>query len=278
MLQNVAMGGCDIAPACAKQVISTSLPTPLGMGYSRAHVAATILSSLFFGLVPNIAAAQSHLPQCPSDRNQVWTDCRGVYGHADGSRYVGEFRDNKRSGQGALTFANGDKYVGEWSDGKENGQGTYTFVGGNKYVGDWRDSKRNGRGTQTYSDGSSYVGEWRDDQKSGRGTQTYSDGSSYVGEFRGDKRNGQGVLTWPNRDKYVGEWRDNKENGQGTYVFADGGKYAGEVKDEAPKHTLTDENTLANGETAKEMDRAHCRGPTDRSTWVNSRTTYKAGK
>src|SRR6516225_4984440 len=39
--------------------------------------------------------------------------------------------------------------------------------------------------------------------------------------------------------------------------------------DEGPKHTLTDVNTLANGETAKEMDR---------STWVNSRTSYKAGK
>jgi hypothetical protein len=127
------------------------------MGYSRAHIAATILSSLFFGLAPSIAVAQSHLPQCPSDRNQVWTDCTGAYSYPDGSRYVGEFRANKRSGQGTLTFADGDKYVGEWSDGKENGQGTYTFVGGDKYVGDWR-SKRNGRGTQTYSDGSSYVG------------------------------------------------------------------------------------------------------------------------
>jgi hypothetical protein len=97
---------------------------------SRTHVATTILSSLIaFGLAPSIAAAQSPLPQCPSDRNQVWTDCAGAYGYSDGSRYVGEFRDNKRSGQGTLTFANGDKYVGKWSDGKENGQGTYTFVG-----------------------------------------------------------------------------------------------------------------------------------------------------
>src|SRR6516162_10068027 len=191
MLQNVAKGGCDIAPAFAEQVISTNLPIPLGMGYSHGHVAATILSSLIvFGLVPSIAAAQSHLPQCPSDRNQVWAECTGDYGYPDGSRYVGEFRDNKK-----------------------NGQGTYTFSDGDKYVGDWRDSKRNGRGTQTNSDGSSYVGEWRNDQKNGRGTQTYSDGSSYVGEFRGDKKNGQGVLTWPNRDKYVGDWKDNKENG-----------------------------------------------------------------
>ena len=120
MLQNVGMGGCEHAPACAEQVASTSLPTPLGMRYSRAHVAATILSSLItFGLAPSVAAAQSHLPQCPSDRNQAWTDCTGVYSYPDGSRYVGEFRDNKRSGQGTLTFGNGDKYVGEWSDGNE---------------------------------------------------------------------------------------------------------------------------------------------------------------
>src|SRR5215472_6517344 len=126
MLQNVAKG------------------LTLGMEYSRGHVAATILSSLIvFGLGQSIAAAQSHLPQCPSDRNQVWVECTGDYGYPDGSRYVGEFRDNKKNGQGTLTFANGDKYVGAWSDGKENGQGTYTFSDGDKYVGDWRDSKRN---------------------------------------------------------------------------------------------------------------------------------------
>jgi hypothetical protein len=97
MLQNVAKGGCDIAPAFAEQVISTNLPIPLGMGYSYGHVAATILSSLIvFGLIPSIAAAQSHLPQCPSDRNQVWAECTGDYGYPDGSRYVGEFRDNKK--------------------------------------------------------------------------------------------------------------------------------------------------------------------------------------
>src|SRR5262249_53894716 len=48
--------------------------------------------------------------------------------------------------------------------------------------------------------------------------------------------------------------------------------------DEGPKHTLTGVNTMANGETEKEMDREYCRGPMDRSTWVNSRTSYKTGK
>ena len=45
------------------------------------------------------------------------------------------------NGYGTYTYANGSKYVGEWKDGKENGQGTYTWVSGNtwlngnKYVG-----------------------------------------------------------------------------------------------------------------------------------------------
>ncbi len=138
MLQNVRAGCREHAAACADQVASTRLAAPLGMRSSRAYVAATILASMItFGSAPSIAAAQSHVPPCSSDRNQLWTDCTGVYTYPDGSRYVGEFRDNKRSGQGTLTFANGDKFVGQWSDGKENGQGTYTFSDGDKYVGEW---------------------------------------------------------------------------------------------------------------------------------------------
>jgi hypothetical protein len=36
----------------------------------------------------------------------------------------GEFKDDKRNGQGTYTFANGDIYVGEYKDDKRNGQGT----------------------------------------------------------------------------------------------------------------------------------------------------------
>ena len=78
MLQNVRAGCRKHAAACAEHVASSSLPGL--MRYSRAYVAATILSSLItFCLAPSIGAAQSHLPQCPSERNQIWTDCTGVY-------------------------------------------------------------------------------------------------------------------------------------------------------------------------------------------------------
>ena len=56
----------------------------------------------------------------------------------------------------------GTKYVGEYKDGKRHGQGTYTFPDGKKYVGGWKDSKYHGQGTLTSSDGKYFVGEFKD--------------------------------------------------------------------------------------------------------------------
>ena len=37
---------------------------------------------------------------------------------------------------------NGSRYVGEWKDGKKHGQGTYIKPEGRKYVGEWKDGER----------------------------------------------------------------------------------------------------------------------------------------
>jgi hypothetical protein len=66
--------------------------------------------------------AQSSLPPCRGDVSR-WTDCFATETFPSGSKYVGEFKDGKRYGQGAYTFANGDKHVGEYKDSKLNGQG-----------------------------------------------------------------------------------------------------------------------------------------------------------
>jgi hypothetical protein len=56
---------------------------------------------------------------------------------------------NCLNGQGTYTYANGDKYVGEWKDDKKNGKGTYTSANGDKYVGEYMNDKKNGKGTYT---------------------------------------------------------------------------------------------------------------------------------
>jgi hypothetical protein len=194
------------------------------------------------------------LPPCPSDTSTFWTNCvgtitfpsgdkyvgeyrdnkrsgQGTYTFPNGAKYVGEYRDDKRSGQGTLTYPNGENYVGEFRDGYYHGQGTYTFHQGDKYVGEYRDGKRSGQGTYTYPDGDKYVGEFRDGKASGQGTYTFANGAKYVGEYKDDKRSGQGTLTYPNGEKYVGEFRDGNYHGQGTYTYPNGAKYVGEYRD-----------------------------------------------
>jgi hypothetical protein len=103
----------------------------------------------------------------------------------DGNKYAGEWKDNKKHGQGTYTFADGGKYVGEWKDGKKSGYGTWTRFGG-KYVGEWKDDREHGQGTLTFADGIKYVGEWKDGKKSGYGTWTSSDGTVKKGLFKND--------------------------------------------------------------------------------------------
>jgi len=91
-------------------------------------------------------------------------------------KYIGEYKDGKRDGQGTLTFPDGENYVGEWKDDKKDGQGIYTFPDGQKYVGEWKDGLYHGQGTLTFPDGKKYIGEWKDDLYHGQGTFTWPDG------------------------------------------------------------------------------------------------------
>ena len=44
-------------------------------------------------------------------------------------------------GYGTYTYANGSKYVGEYKDGKRNGLGTYTFAKGIVDKGIWKNNQ-----------------------------------------------------------------------------------------------------------------------------------------
>ena len=161
-------------------------------------------------------------------------DCfngQGTLIMANGGRYVGEFKEFSRNGQGTYTFHYmNEKYVGEWKDNRKHGQGTLTnnkF----KYEGQFLYGTKHGQGTMTESNGDKYVGEFKDGKKNGQGTMTESNGDKYVGEFKDGKKNGQGTSTGPNGYKYVGEWKDGYMDGQGTSTGPNGYKYVGEWKD-----------------------------------------------
>ena len=179
-----------------------------------------LLRFLAFVLMVGSSYAQSNLPACPSSGYR--DNCFGTFTSADGEIYVGEFKDDKRNGQGTQTFASGSGgYAGEWKDGKWNGQGTSTFKG-TKYVGEFKDYKRDGQGTLTFATGEKYVGEFKNGNLHGQGTFTFSDGAVYVGEYKDGTYNGQGTLTVANGNKYVGEFKDGKFNGLGTTYASNG--------------------------------------------------------
>jgi hypothetical protein len=153
-------------------------------------------------------------------------DCvngQGTYTWPSGSKYVGQFKDNKFDGQGSYTWPDGLKYVGQWKDGNFDGQGTYTSPSGEKYVGQFKDDIRNGQGTYTWPSGKKYAGQYKDGKQNGQGTFTWPDGQKYVGQFKKDMRDGKGSHTRTDGSKYVGQFKDNSPvHGRGIDYLYDG--------------------------------------------------------
>ncbi|MGH4139193.1 hypothetical protein [Clostridium sp.] len=62
--------------------------------------------------------------------------------YSDGSRYVGEFKNQKPYGVGTFYFNSGDKYIGKFKYNGPNGMGTaYNSDGSVYYEGEWKNGK-----------------------------------------------------------------------------------------------------------------------------------------
>ena len=132
--------------------------------------------------------------------------------------WSGCIQGNCANGQGVYTWADGTKYVGQYKDGEFNGQGTYTWPDGRKYVGQWKDQSANGQGTFTWPGGGKYVGQYKDDKRNGKGTYTYLDGRKYVGQFKdGNPIPGQGK-------DYLPDGRQLDYNSNTTQLFSANGQ------------------------------------------------------
>jgi hypothetical protein len=114
------------------------------------------------------------------------------------------------NGKGTFIMVNGTKYVGEFKENQMNGQGTLIYTDGTKYVGEFKENQMNGQGTLTYKDGRKYIGEFQDNWYHGQGTLTYKDGRKYIGEFRWGEYHGQGALTYVDGRIDNGIWNFGK--------------------------------------------------------------------
>ena len=61
--------------------------------------------------------AQSNLPACQGADVTKWNDCFGSRIHSNGDKYVGEWRIGRYHGKGTFSFADGSRFVGEFKNG-----------------------------------------------------------------------------------------------------------------------------------------------------------------
>ena len=127
-------------------------------------------------LISGLTLAQSNLPACISP---PFNNCYGEWVYESGDKYIGEWFNNKKNGQGTYTWVNGNKYVGQWVGNDYNGQGSMFFTNGNKYQGQFMSGKYHGQGKFTWADGWYYIGQYKDSKRNGLGTQYSPNGSVY---------------------------------------------------------------------------------------------------
>lgn len=190
-------------------------------------------------------------------------DCLNGYGaieYVDSSRYIGEFEDGKRHGQGVLFLTNGTKYVGSWENDQRSGEGRIYDGKRLRSSGSWAGDQlvkpvfeqnycvsgncKDGFGVYLFADGRKAIGEFKNGQIAGYAICYYPNGDKYIGQWKFQTRNGNGLLTTI-EEKQEGAWLDgafigatrgignkgcisgNCENGRGTYIYPDNTIYEG---------------------------------------------------
>ena len=131
-----------------------------------------------------------------------------IYAHAQSLKVgVGEcISGTCFNGQGTYVYDHG-RYIGEWKNGARHGNGTFTFLSGRKYEGEWQYDKEHGKGVLTFAKREGYViaskfdGYFKELNWYGSGTLTTFLGVKYYSD-NWDHHNTIKKVTWPNGTKY----------------------------------------------------------------------------
>ena len=181
---------------------------------------------------------------------------RGTYLSKQGNKYIGQWRQGLRSGEGKLVFTTGDYYIGQFQDDTFNGKGKFQFQSGEIYQGEWLDGKSHGHGTYFFNNGNRYEGAFKNGMMHGQGTFHYEDGSRYEGSWKHNQKDGTGSLFFPNGMIKTGTWVKDELlsekpvrkpssrlkncntqkcfSGIGFYTFQDGTRWEGEFAQGIP--------------------------------------------
>ncbi len=158
------------------------------------------------------------------------------------------------NGYGILINDNGNRYLGEFKNGTKHGQGVYYYTANIKYSGSWKNDTRDGEG-RMYANGQiSQAGNWKNNNlivpnkqigcisgncNTGIGTFLYKDGRKLFARFQSGQPIEQVVCYSTNGEKYIGQWKDDDrsdygicytENGEIQSGLWNGSIFLGELK------------------------------------------------
>ena len=175
-----------------------------------------------------------------------------------GWTYEGGILRSMRDGEGVCSWPElGMRYQGEWKNDRRSGQGKSIIDHDGQYAvyeGMWEDDMRSGQGEMFWSCGASYSGEWKQDHPHGRGQAIFSpDGIKFEGEFDPGPRklgskgvevpggvpSGRGRLEFPWGDVYVGEVLNGRPQGIGKLMTSNGDYVDGHFDDGFPGSKCT---------------------------------------
>ena len=118
--------------------------------------------------------------------------------YKNGSKYIGNFKQGRRSGYGVL-HGEDTTYKGNWEEDAYNGEGQLLMKNKFLYKGEFNNGMMQGKGEITLYHPNSkspkevYSGDFKNNERCGHGKVELAEGSGcYEGEWVGDLKHGEG--------------------------------------------------------------------------------------
>jgi len=108
--------------------------------------------------------------------------------------YKGNFRSGMKWGRGTEWDAENTVYIGQWKNNRRNGQGLQAFR-----VKDWKEDKYTENWLSTNTE--NYQGTFLNDNFDGQGTYRWPDGVRYTGGWAANKKHGRGHFLYPSGNR-----------------------------------------------------------------------------
>lgn len=134
----------------------------------------------------------------------------------DGSKYVGETKDNNFEGLGVLSKGS-DLYIGQFYNSAPDGKAKWFKNGKLYYNGEWKEGKFDGIGT-LFKNNETKSGHWKEGVLLETEVNTEITNGHYQGTIINGQPSGIGLMNYKNGSMYYGSWSKGLWNGKGHFI------------------------------------------------------------